>query len=113
MRPFERSLALTLALLASACSREAQPARYTVEEYRANAELRHAQVARCQRDPGSLKKTPDCINAQAAAAFEDRLRLRDTPPVGLDPKRNPSDRRLQDEEQDSGEPPTPPPGEAR
>ncbi|MGH8239316.1 MAG: EexN family lipoprotein, partial [Steroidobacteraceae bacterium] len=68
------SLSLALALLASACSPAPEQARYTVDEYRANAELRHAQVARCQSDPGTLKKTPDCINAQQAAAFEDRLR---------------------------------------
>lgn len=90
MRVVDWSIPLVLALVTGACSPEPPQARYTVEEYRANAELRHAQVARCQRDPGALKKTPDCINAQTAAAFEDRLRLRDAPPVGLDPKRNPS-----------------------
>lgn len=112
MRAGEGSIALVFALLASACS-PGPPARYTVEEYRANAERRHAQVARCERDPGSLRKTPDCINAQQAAAFEDRLRLRDAPPVGLNPKRNPSYRPAPSEAQDAGEPATPPPDEAR
>jgi hypothetical protein len=83
-----RLLAFTLlgvvALFGSACSRAPEEARYTVEEYRANAKLRQEQIARCGRDPGALKKTPDCINAQTAAAFEDRLRLREAPPVGLD-----------------------------
>lgn len=113
MRAGEGSIALVLALLASACSPEPPRARYTVEEYRANAELRHAQITRCQQDPGSLRKTPDCINAQQAAAFEDRLRLRNAPPIGLDAKRNPSHRPPPREAQDAGEAATPPPDEAR
>jgi hypothetical protein len=86
----QRGFSIVLALLVCACSPAPEHARYTVEDYRANADLRHAQVARCQSDPGTLKRTPDCINAQQAAAFEDRVRLRDLPPIGLDPKRNPS-----------------------
>jgi hypothetical protein len=107
MRRIHSSIALLFALLTSACSPQPPIARYTVEEYRANAELRRAQVERCARDPGSLKKTPDCINAQTAAAFEDRLRLRDTPPVGLDPRRNPSRSKSAPENADEL---TPPPG---
>lgn len=108
MHAGQGSVALVFALLASACSPAPPPARYSVEEYRAHAELRHAQIARCQQDPGSLRKTPDCINAQQAAAFQDRLRLRDVPPVGLDPKRNPSYRPAPGETQDAGEPLAPP-----
>lgn len=100
---------VVFALLASACSPEPPAVHHTVEDYRANAELRHAQIARCQQDPGSLKKTPDCINAQQAAAFEDRLRLRDAPPVGLDPSRNPSYHPPRDEDRDGRERTTPPP----
>jgi hypothetical protein len=61
-------------------------ARYTVDEYRADAKLRHSQMERCKDDPGSLAKTPDCINARQAAALEDRIRLRDVPPVRLSEK---------------------------
>ena len=86
----QRSHIVVLALLMGACSPAPEHAKYTVEEYRANTELRHAQVARCQSDPGNLKRTPNCINAHQAAAFEDRVRLRDLPPIGLDPKQNPS-----------------------
>lgn len=81
-------LAVAVGVLVSACARE--HAQYTVEEYRANDALRHAQVERCRNDPGSLAKTPDCINARQAAAFEDRVRLRDAPPIGLAPQRHPS-----------------------
>lgn len=88
-------------------------ARYTLEEYRTNAQLRRAQVERCRQDPGSLKKTPDCINAQQAAALEDRLRLRDAPPAGLDPKHNSSYRPPPSESQAADQPATPPDDEAR
>ena len=98
----KNGLPVVLAFLVCACSPAPERARYTLEEYRANAELRHAQVARCQSDPGTLKKTPDCINAQQATAFEDRVRLRDLPPIGLDSKRNGSGARS------NVEPSTPP-----
>jgi hypothetical protein len=61
-------------------------ARYTVDEYRADSTLRHSQMERCKDDPGTLAKTPDCINARQAAVLEDRVRLRDVPPVGLSEK---------------------------
>ena len=61
-------------------------ARYTLDEYRADANLRHSQMERCKADPGTLAKTPDCINARQAAVLEDRVRLRDVPPVGLSEK---------------------------
>jgi len=58
-------------------------ARHTLDEYRADANLRHSQMERCKADPGTLAKTPDCINARQAAVLEDQVRLRDMPPVGL------------------------------
>jgi hypothetical protein len=76
------------ALALSACG--PGQARHTVEEYRADAELRHAQVGRCRKDPGTLRNTPDCINAEAAAALEDRTRLRDAAPIGLESDKNPT-----------------------
>lgn len=74
-------------LLVGACSPQPEVARYTVDEYRKDDELRHRQVARCRQDPGTLGNNPDCINAEAAASFEDRTRLRDAPPVGLGEKK--------------------------
>ena len=61
-------------------------ARHTLAEYRADANLRHSQMERCKEDPGTLAKTPDCINARQAAVLEDQVRLRDMPPVGLGEK---------------------------
>ncbi len=79
-----KGVATVLALAVTACSPD--HARYTVDEYRADATLRHSQMERCKDDPGSLAKTPDCINARQAAALEDRVRVRDLPPVGLSAK---------------------------
>lgn len=76
--------ATVLVLAVTGCSPD--QARYTVDEYRADATLRHSQMERCKNDPGSLAKTPDCINARQAAALEDRVRLREMPPVGLSAK---------------------------
>lgn len=112
MPSLQRRFSVALALFVGACSPAPEQARYTVDEYRSNAELRQAQVARCRNDPGSLAKTPDCINALQAAAFEDRVRLRDLPAIGLDPKRNPSYPRSKAEPK-AGEPTTPPHDEAQ
>jgi hypothetical protein len=81
---FINCVVVVLGLAAAGCSPDR--ARYTVDEYRADANLRHAQMQSCRDDPGSLAKTPDCINARQAAALEDRVRLRDIPPVGLGAK---------------------------
>lgn len=88
MRPLHWGPIFALLLL-SACSQEPERARYTVEEYRANDALREAKVNECTNDPGTLGDTPDCMNAFRAASLEGRGSLREAPPVGLDPARNP------------------------
>lgn len=40
-------------------------------------------VGRCENDPGTLGKTPACVNAMAAAAQVGIGSLRDLPPMGL------------------------------
>jgi hypothetical protein len=75
---------IVIGIVVTGCSPD--QARYTVDEYRADATLRHSEMERCKDDPGSLAKTPDCINARQAAVLEDRVRLRDLPPVGLSDK---------------------------
>jgi hypothetical protein len=77
----------------TACSHGTDEARHTVDEYRADPALRHAEVKRCRRDPGTLRGTADCVNAETAASFEDRVRLRDAPPVGLEREPAPLDPR--------------------
>jgi hypothetical protein len=65
-------------------SPEPAVARHTVEEYRADAQLRRGVFSQCVNDPGTLAETPDCINAREAERLESRGSLRDLPPLGLD-----------------------------
>jgi hypothetical protein len=71
-----------IALWTSGCAGDTK-ARHTLDEYRADSELRRTQLERCVKDPGSLRSTPDCVNAHAASAVEDRTSLREAPAVGL------------------------------
>lgn len=73
--------AIVFGIAVAGCSPDR--ARHTLDEYRADATLRHSQMERCKADPGTLAKTPDCINARQAAVLEDQVRLRDMAPVGL------------------------------
>lgn len=66
-----------------ACAPPPQAAQHTVAEYRANADLRREEFARCVNDPGGLGKTPDCINAREAQRIEDIGSVRDATPLQL------------------------------
>ncbi len=79
----------TLTLLLSACSQAPERARHTVEAYRADRALRDTTLKACANDLGTLGKTPDCVNAQSAAALDGAGRLRTLPPLKLDPSSNP------------------------
>ena len=83
------TLAVVLTLSAAGCTREADVAHHTVEDYRANKTLRQETFKKCANDPGMLKKTPECINAQEAERLEGYGSLRNSGPVGLDSKRKP------------------------
>jgi hypothetical protein len=78
-------LTIGLALSLLCCSRQPEPARHTVTEYRADPALRREQFARCSNDPGALGSTPDCINVRQATVLEDNKSVRDLPPVRLPP----------------------------
>ena len=71
------------------CSREAAVARHTVQDYRADKSLRQDMFKKCTNDPGTLGRTPDCINAQEAERLESYGSLRDSGPIGLDSKKKP------------------------
>ncbi len=94
------AFAVVLGIAGAGCAPDR--ARHTVDDYRADATLRHAQMERCQADPGTLAKTPDCINARQAAVLEDRVRLRDMPPVGLGGQPATSESAAADSERDEG-----------
>ena len=67
----------------ASCTRQPEAARHTVDEYRANPDLRREQFARCANDPGTLGQTPDCVNARQATRLEETRSVRDLPPVQL------------------------------
>jgi hypothetical protein len=80
-----------MTLLATACARQPEVARHTVQEYRADAALRQAELALCDNNPGTLGETPDCINAREAARREATRSLRELPPIKLPQERKPYD----------------------
>ncbi|RVT74342.1 hypothetical protein EM858_17425 [Agrobacterium sp. CNPSo 2736] len=61
---------VSLALLAG-CSQESERT-YTVDEFVADAELLARTISQCRDNPGELRNTPNCRNAEAA---DGRLRL--------------------------------------
>jgi len=74
---------IAVTVITAACTPSPDPAHQTVEYYRANPEARESRVAECANDPGTMGKTPDCINAKQAAQIEGIGNLRDLPPMGL------------------------------
>lgn len=81
MKPVHRSAMVTfVGLLGVGCMQETPP---TVEYFRSHPEERVAQIARCANDPGSLKDSPACVNAQQAADLERHDSLRNLPSMGL------------------------------
>jgi hypothetical protein len=83
------TLAAVVLLSVVGCSREADVARHTVEDYRANKILRQEVFKRCVNDPGTLGTTADCINAREAERLESVGSLRDSGTIGLEPKKRP------------------------
>jgi hypothetical protein len=74
----------SLSVLAmGACSPSPDVARHTVADYRGSAALRRQALEACSNDPGSLGKTPDCVNALEASRLEDDQSLRYLPPIRL------------------------------
>ena len=68
--------------LAAGCAKAPSDAP-TVSYYKAHAEERNVQLAKCTDDPGSLGRTPACVNAEAAAESADVGSFRNIPPMGL------------------------------
>lgn len=69
----------------AACSPATPESGRTVQDYLADPSLRNDTVQRCANDPGRLRDTPDCLNAQAAARIEGVGSLRELPPLPLPP----------------------------
>lgn len=66
-----------------ACTPQPPVARFSVEEYRADAALRRATVNDCASSPALADKDPDCLHAIRAESLEGVGSLRKLPPLGL------------------------------
>jgi hypothetical protein len=80
-------LAAIVLLSGVGCSPQPEAARHTVDDYRADKTLRQDIFKKCANDPGTLGKSPDCINAREAERLESMGSLRDSRPLGLDAKK--------------------------
>lgn len=62
--------AIAFIATASGCSRESQrpKAAHKVDQYLAKPDLLEEKLRECANNPGELRDTPDCINANAASA---------------------------------------------
>lgn len=81
-------VAVAVIAVVTGCGQVPQTARHTIAEYRDDPSLRRQQVRACVNDPGTLGKTPDCINALEAERLESHGSLRDSDPIGLDPSKH-------------------------
>jgi hypothetical protein len=63
-------IAVAFIATASGCCRDSQPpkATHTVDQYLAKPDLLEEKLRECANNPGELRDTPDCINANAASA---------------------------------------------
>ncbi len=80
-------LGLVVTLLSAAgCAPAPDRARHTVEDYRHAGRLRQKVVDDCTNDPGTLGRSPDCINALEAERLVGVGSLRELPPLQLPKK---------------------------
>lgn len=91
-RPGARSVRFCLGIVVTAigaagCAPAPDRARYTVEQYRADPELRRLTLERCANDPGTQGQSADCVNAREAERVVSVGSLRDLPPLRLPPKK--------------------------
>jgi hypothetical protein len=77
-------LGLVVTILSTAsCAPAPDHARHTAKEYAKDAALRHNQMANCANDPGTMGRSPDCINAREAERQAGIGSLRTLPPLKL------------------------------
>ena len=91
-RPGARSVRFCLgivvtAISAAGCAPAPDRARYSVDAYRQDPALRRQQLERCANDPGTLERSPDCVNAREAERALGVGSLRDLPPLQLPAKK--------------------------
>ena len=60
-----------------------QPAGHTVDYYRGHREERATRMRECVNDAGTLRDSPECIDAREAARIDGVGSLKSLPPMGL------------------------------
>ena len=91
-RPGARSVRIGLGIVvtflsAAGCAPEPDRAQHTVDEYRQDPQLRRQEFELCANDPGTLGKSPDCVNVREAERTAGVGSLRDLPQLRLPPKK--------------------------
>ena len=87
-RPGAQSVRLCLEIVVTlsavtACAPVPNHGAHSVAYYRSHPAVLQQVLSRCSNDPGSLGRTPDCINARLAARIEGIGSLGRLPPMGL------------------------------
>ena len=80
-------LGLVVTILSTvSCAPAPDRASHTVEEYDQDPSLRASEMRWCANDPGTLRTSPDCINAREAERRAGVGSLRTLPPLKLPDK---------------------------
>ena len=87
-RPGARSVRMSLEIVVTlsavtACAPVPNRAQHSVAYYRAHPVALKETLSRCTNDPGGLGRTPDCMNARAAARDTGIGSLGTLRPMGL------------------------------
>jgi len=77
-------LTAALSLMAAGCAPSAGPVR-TVSYFQAHPKEREALFKRCADDPGTLGKTPNCVNAERAEEIAGIGSFEHLPPMQFPP----------------------------
>jgi hypothetical protein len=96
-------LAMVPVLIAAGCG-SSVPAR-TVSYLQAHPNEREALYKRCADDPGTLAKTPECVNAIQAEAIAGFGSFRNLPPMHFPPIPSASAKKSAAASGESGSPP--------
>jgi hypothetical protein len=67
----------------TACAPVPNRAQHSVGYYRAHPTALKVMLARCTNEPGTLDRTPGCVNAREAARLQSIGTLRGLAPMGL------------------------------
>ena len=77
------ALCFAMTSITTACTRSPEVPAPSVSYFREHEDERREVMKRCTDDPGTLDKTPTCVNARQAALLEGIGTFRNLPQMGL------------------------------